>query len=187
MKPIRIRFRLSDAVWEKGAVFSAYFDAKVLVVEDVLVWNNETVWSTKPFSARRHLLQEILNDFTQDILLQGITLDVANYKALSELVGPDPDTVLEFVPERAGQRKIIWIPDTRPVATATKDEIFVAKREQVVGPDVFSVWRGEEKLGLAMVRTLAISRALRTCTKETIPVKTTWNKQFEKWEILSVA
>ena len=62
----------------------------------------------------------------------------------------------------------------------------VAKRETAMGPDVFSVWRGEEKLGLALVRTLAISRALRTASGTTIPIEAVWNKGFDKWEIVKI-
>ena len=55
-----------------------------------------------------------------------------------------------------------------------------------MGPDVFSVWRSEEKLGLALVKTLAISRALRVAEGATIPIEAVWNKGFDKWEIMKI-
>jgi hypothetical protein len=55
-----------------------------------------------------------------------------------------------------------------------------------MGPDVFSVWRGEERLGLGLVRTLAISKALRLANLDEIQVVAEHNKQFDKWEIKSV-
>ncbi len=59
------------------------------------------------------------------------------------------------------------------------------RREIAMGPDVYSVWEKETKtrLGLALIRTLAISRLLRTDSAEEIDVKAEWNRQFEKWEI----
>jgi hypothetical protein len=62
--------------------------------------------------------------------------------------------------------------------------IFKVKKE--MGPDVFSVWRGEERLGLGLVRTLAISRALRLANLDEIQVVAEHNKQFDKWEIKTV-
>ena len=64
------------------------------------------------------------------------------------------------------------------------ETVFKLKKE--MGPDVYSVWRGEERLGLGLVRTLAISRALRLADLENITVAAIHNKQFDKWEIQSV-
>ena len=75
-------------------------------------------------------------------------------------------------------------PLSRPAPAAA--EGLVAKKEALLGPDVYSVWRGTEKVGLALVRTLAISRALRVCTTEVIRIDAIWNKQFDKWEITSI-
>ena len=73
-----------------------------------------------------------------------------------------------------------------PASSPRASEGLVAKKEGLLGPDVYSVWRGTEKLGLALVRTLAISRALRMCTAETIRIEASWNKQFDKWEVTSI-
>jgi hypothetical protein len=63
------------------------------------------------------------------------------------------------------------------------------RKELALGPDVYSVWDKESKtrIGLALVRTLAISRFLRQETAEEIDVKAEWNRQFEKWEIVGKA
>ena len=74
-----------------------------------------------------------------------------------------------------------------PSSGPTNSGGFVAKREAILGPDVFSVWRGGEKVGLALVRTLAISKALRLVKQDEIRIRATWNKQFDKWEILDLA
>jgi len=75
------------------------------------------------------------------------------------------------------------------VATVTTNPGFVAKKESGMGPDVYAIWRGEERLGLALVRTLAVSRALRLAITEgrtEIGVRAELNKSFEKYEILGL-
>jgi len=78
------------------------------------------------------------------------------------------------------------VPTQSSIPSSNAAEGLVAKKEALLGPDVYSVWRGPEKLGLALVRTLAISRALRVCTSEVIRIEAVWNKQFDKWEITSI-
>ena len=68
--------------------------------------------------------------------------------------------------------------------TETKSSI-VAKRD-ASGPDVFQLWRGAEALGMALIRTMAISKALRLVKTEEIPVEATFNGKFHKWEIINV-
>ena len=58
-----------------------------------------------------------------------------------------------------------------------------------MGPDVYAVYRGEERLGLALVRTLAVSKALRLAAGRegsAAPVSAEFNKTFEKYEILGL-
>jgi hypothetical protein len=251
--PIRFRMRLSEEIRREGVIFSAYLTKEGgLVVEDVLVWKKDPVWSTKPFHERWKLLAQFLEtEFHQDTALQGLRISVPLYEPLSAMKRPDANSVLEFVPNGMKQKRLIWIeerttktgpsstgqpkaagptgqpkvlllrkppsapatavtavPVTAVAATAvatpattvpvkvapTNPDLaqtviagFVAKRETLLGPDVFSVWRDGEKLGLALVRTLAISKALRLAKEDSIGIKAIWNKQFEKWEIQALA
>lgn len=73
--------------------------------------------------------------------------------------------------------------------TAVTAAGFVAKKETGMGPDVYAIWRGEERLGLALVRTLAVSRALRLSVSEgktEFGVRAEFNKTFDKYEILGL-
>ena len=243
--PVRIRLRVSEEVRREGAIFSAYLTKEGgLVVEDVLVWKKDPVWSTKPFHERWKILAQFLEtEFRQDTALQGLRISVPIYEPLSVMKRPDTNSVLEFVPNGMKQKRLIWIeertaktgppsssapsvptghskvlllrkpptstastastastPIATPVSSNTSVPIpikpvmvspdaagFVAKRETLLGPDVFSVWRGGEKVGLALVRTLAISKALRLAKEDSIKVNATWNKQFDKWEIQGLA
>jgi hypothetical protein len=245
--------RLSEEIRREGVIFSAYLTKEGgLVVEDVLVWKKDPVWSTKPFHERWKLLAQFLEtEFHQDTALQGLRISVPLYEPLTAMKRPDANSVLEFVPNSMKQKRLIWIeerttktgpsstgqpkaagptgqpkvlllrkppsapatavtavPVTAVAATAvatpattvpvkvapTNPDLaqtviagFVAKRETLLGPDVFSVWRDGEKLGLALVRTLAISKALRLAKEDSIGIKAIWNKQFEKWEIQALA
>jgi hypothetical protein len=127
--------------------------------------------------------------------------------------------VAEFVPDDPGVKRLIWkapdaalapapastvasVPPTvstgvsavapgvaAATGTTVRGEGFVAKKEVGMGPDVYAVYRGAERLGLALVRTLAISRALRlavSAEKTEVPIRAAHNKTFEKYEVLEV-
>jgi hypothetical protein len=91
-----------------------------------------------------------------------------------------------IIPEE--QKHITEVPEptiaAAPQTTETKGSI-VAKRD-ASGPDVFQLWRGAEALGMALIRTMAISKALRLVKTEEIPVEATFNGKFHKWEIINV-
>ena len=58
-----------------------------------------------------------------------------------------------------------------------------------MGPDVYAVYKGETRLGLALVRTLAISKALRlamTPGVASVAINAEHNKTFDKYEVLGV-
>ena len=75
----------------------------------------------------------------------------------------------------------------RPQTPATQSvgTTILAKRDPS-GPDVFQLWRGSESLGMALIRTMAISKALRLAKGEEIPVEAVLNNKFHKWEIINV-
>lgn len=246
LPPQRFRMRLSPRVSEAGgAIFSAYLsrgatreEPRRCVLEDVLVWEGRDIWGTQPFRVRWScIMRDFLeNHFLSDTRLAGGTVfEAANYQSVATtlLAGePDERTVLEFVPDAAGQKRLIWstmtksaaapvalpkYPTSQPATTpairisdvtaqpkqcvgsseqSTKEKAAIAidftiKKEAGMGPDVYAVFKGTERLGLALVRTLAISRALRLATmsvgEASVPVHAEFNKIFEKYEILGVA
>jgi len=197
MGPQRIRMRLSQAVLTDGAIFSAYYNkSKQLVIEDVLTWQSAPVWQTKTFKERweRIVADFVTNHFKPMLEIQGTEIILAKYTSVNLVQAQEPDAnhVVEFVLNTPNTKRIIWIPpkvETTPATQETKEaeanaDIFKVKKE--VGPDVYSVWRGAERLGLGLVRTLAISKALRLANLDEIEVVAEHNKQFDKWEIKSV-
>ena len=196
MRPIQIRMRLSKAVLERGVIFSAYLTrARTIVVEDVLMWNGASVWHTLPLTERWNKLMKtfIETEWTHDSYIQGIKIELAAYLPLSAITEPDSSQVVEFVPDCKNMRRLIWIPpreEQQAVAAMPTDSTVghSVKKELGMGPDVYAVYRGAERLGIALVRTLATSRALRSATAvaEQARVDAVHNKQFDKWEILLV-
>ena len=73
----------------------------------------------------------------------------------------------------------------KPQSTQSVGTTILAKRDPS-GPDVFQLWRGSESLGMALIRTMAISKALRLAKGEEIPVEAVLNNKFHKWEIINV-
>ena len=195
MGPLRIRMRVSEELKNEGAIFSAYVtrgSERAMIIEDILVWKNKSVWFTTEFAERWNSIMNmfVVQEWKNDPVLQNIPIRLATYTSIQHIVDePDEATVIEFVPNAPNQKRLIWIPPKdSPVASSTANpttagSTLTARRESSMGPDVYSVWRGEERLGIALVRTLAVSRALRSASEST-PIHATWNKQFEKWEIL---
>jgi hypothetical protein len=199
-QPFRIRMRLDSNLYEEGAVFSAYVTGgranQSIVVEDILVFKGKSVWFTSVFQERWAILKDFLGHMWQpDTVYQGIPIRFASYvplDSLSEATVPDDTSVIEFVPNATNQKRLIWIPPkAAPVASATQ---LTARKETGSGPDVFMIYRGSEKLGQALVRTLAISKELRAAfaaaataaTTNEVAVNAVQNRQFDKWEILGL-
>jgi hypothetical protein len=230
IQPQRLRLRVSEDLRRDGAIFSAYMthdNPRQLILEDVLDWRGEPVWSTKSFKERWDVYMRdfLTNMFINDVPLQSFTVTIADYKSLSATCAPNDRQVLEFIPDAASTKRLIWSPTTRhevslrkpivrntviteePAETsalpalptivsklpesASASTSFIVKKEAGMGPDVYAIYRGAERLGLALVRTMAISRALRlacgTVEGAEIAVSAEYNKTFNKWEVLSCA
>ncbi len=194
VQPLRLRLRISDALLRDGAVFSAYLTRETprrLILEDVLVWQGRDVWSSMPFHERWNNLmkQFVSSEFRVDEALAGCKVELANYSSLATLTDPGEKAVVEIVPDAPRNKRLIWMPAAVvpvPTSSSSVDATYTARKEAGMGPDVYAVYRGEERLGLALVRTLAISKALRLAGKPAIPIKATHNKVFDKYEVLEV-
>jgi hypothetical protein len=233
--PQRIRMRISEKRMRSGAIFSAYTTRdKRLVIEDVLVWDNQSVWTNTPFEQRwNRLVKEFFtSEYINDVYIQqGLTVEPAKYVSLAQLKEPDGFSVVEFIPDIPNHKRLIWMApkgdasynnangpresvpravlsngnsaNTKTVAQANgnvadvltteafTDHTIAAKyvrRETAMGPDVYSVWNKDtkERIGISLVRTLAVSRKLRAVKKEEIDAVLEWNRQFDKWEIVDV-
>jgi hypothetical protein len=106
-----------------------------------------------------------------------------------EVVPVEPVALQSVVVERLRTAMTLPTVVSPPIAanqvTQSVGTTILAKRDPS-GPDVFQLWRGSESLGMALIRTMAISKALRLAKGEEIPVEAVLNNKFHKWEIISV-
>lgn len=195
LQPQRFHIRVDPRHMEHGVIASAYLYNKQLIVEDLVAIDGVTMWLSRGFNERWiRLKQFIENELRHDVFLQGGTvITCTSYMSLGALGEPPDDKVVEFIPcIGGGQKRVIWIPD-RAAAGKTESaiggKVLIAKRDASMGPDVYSLYDGETKLGVALVRTLAASRALRlafAAGADNVRVSVQFVKQFDKWEVLEV-
>ncbi len=180
--PQQVRMRLREEIWRDGAILSAYLDGTDIVLEDVLVWRGKSMWDLG-FEERWKTMQDFVGAWKPDPVLQGCGIHVARYMALQDLQEPEERQVIEFVPLGPRMKRMVWIPTEEMQGTT-----WIAKRERLVGPDIFSLWStaGEKQPTLALVRTLAVSRALHCHPVDEFKVQSIWNKRFGRWEIMSI-
>ena len=214
--PVPLRMRLTEEVRRGGFIASAYFHKGDYVVEDMLVWKDEPSFYCKTFPERWAYVQEFFRTLRPDSVLQGGRLVPASYTIPSAV--ESIEGVTEWVPFSPNQKRLIFVPErvvpqkatatataTATAATAaaastatkpsgplpskrpTGSEPVFARRDPA-GPDVYQLWRGKSHLGQALVRTLAVSKALRTAVPSDLglPVSVELNKAFAKWEITGV-
>lgn len=189
MTPRILRMRFSDTVLREGAVFSCYWEqgsTQTLVLEDLLAWQGQSLWQTQSFAQRWATLKTICTDFRPDSALQGFDIRLAEYVALDQLQAPGEREVVEFVPNAANTKRLIWLPVEETNGCTGAKTAMVARREHVIGPDIYSLWQNNARVGMAIVRTLAISRSLRQKAGDEFEVQTAWNKMFERHEIVGV-
>jgi hypothetical protein len=203
-RPEQVRLRVSEEM-RKGTVFMAFKQPQTLVLEDVLVWKGDLVWTCKTFPERWFLLNKFFtNHVALDLALQRMSVRPVTFVQPTTVPAFESKSVLEWIPHAPGQRRLLFVPNgedvsTEPVAvlqsaiaarlqaapSAVKTTAIVAKRD-ASGPDVFQLWRGSESLGMALIRTMAISKALRVAKGEEISVEAVFNGKFNKWEIINV-
>ncbi len=188
MQPFVVRMRIADTLQKEGAIFSAYSDNGDIVVEDVLVWRGKSLFNSTAFDERWKRVGEMLEMWEPDPALQGCGIRFSEYMALAAVALQEPAErqVVEFVPLAPNMKRMVWVPTEEATKAVTQ---WIAKREVLVGPDIFTLWsdKGEKQPHLGLVRTLAISRALRLHPVDEFRVNAAWNKMFERWEILGIA
>lgn len=188
--PRLIRLRVSDMLHQEGAVFSCYSDGIDLSIEDVLVWKGKPVFQTMTFSDRWVFMGDFLDQYQADEALQGFSLRIAEYSPLDILTTGSLDIeehqVVEIVPNASNMKRLVWVP---PAEDTAKTVSWIARRETLIGPDIFSLWSedGIKQPNIALVRTLAMSRKLREYPAQEFVVSTIWNKLFSRWEIVGIS
>jgi hypothetical protein len=118
LRPLLLRMRLSDTLIQEGAIFSAYLTRdNTLIVEDAIVWGKQTVWTKHTFAERwMRYVKELFQQFTPDRELQsGISIRPAEHTTLQALQEPSENQLIEFIPNTANTKRILWMRPMRPM------------------------------------------------------------------------
>ena len=236
-----LRFRHSPDIYNSGgAIFAATLAVSdsTLWIEDVLVLAGQNIWSNTQFSKRWEILKNWFdNSWSEDISLQrGLMIKPRNIEPLVNFHAEAGD-VWEFIPEDAGQRRIIWkdrqikkvqlsnypqkpktdikksqpqsqpqsqkqplqeqtikqpkkqvgILDTYFPSLPCGDSLVANAKKGDSGPDVYTLFSVDGvNLGIAVIRKMTLSLAMRTHCQDSTRVRVEWNSSFDRWEILDV-
>lgn len=185
-----IRMRLSSKMHANTAIFAASLDKGdgFLWLEDVLVWEEQTIHRNQTFTERRKVLKGFLDHhwMPDARCAGGLQIKIANFKSLEELKDYTDETMwwaIDFCPEAADRRRF------RLKAAGGKFSSLVAEVKAVSGlPDVYELWSAEDVcVGRAAIQELSLSKQIReTVIKEKVYAEVEWNMNFEKFRIVKL-
>ena len=182
-------------------VFSAtlFSSTRRLVLDDTLIWKGRRVIETETFSKRWNRAVQWVEHYCllDPRLMGGIEIEMARWEPLDQL---RPEQSWEIQPDEVGRKRFLWIAnhgapcapvqDPPPICSAPTLEAgpLVAKAVRDVGPEQWILTSGDgTSLGKALIRTLAVSTAMRSVKNEAVHVEVSWNSVFGKWEILGIS
>lgn len=182
-----IRMRLSSKMHTNTAIFAASLDKGdgYLWLEDVLVWEGNTIHRSTGFVDRRKILKSFLeHHWMPDIRCAGgLHIRIANFISLEALKDYKDETswwAIDFCPEAADRRRF------RLKAAGGNFSSLVAEIKPVTGlPDVYELWSAEDTcVGRAAIQELSLSKAIREAVvKGKVYGEVDWNANFEKFRI----
>jgi len=213
-----LRMRVSTTVSDcGGTVLVATLDDVLhrLRLEDVWQWKGKQVIRTEGFSNRRVYLKEFVeHHWVPDArLLGGIFTSIAQPLSLEQFSIKKDWTQchsIEFIPEMAGKRRMIWFLEaqvkaaeahaglkqgriegaagtTQPQQSTNLTKTVVAKYDSKL-PDIYHIYENDILIGDASVQQLSLSRVLREKAMNTPGVNVTveWNKEFDGYVVTGV-
>lgn len=197
MPPRVFRMRLAPEVFrDGGAIFSAHIQGGEVVIEDILMYKGARLFQTMGFQERwTGPLAKFNDEWAPDDVMQGgVRIRYTEYVSVAEACGALVEggregQVVEFVPlAGANVRRHVWI----PMEEVAAKHVMTARRESALGPDIYTLVGAAAGSGasgggaIALVRTLAISRALKLVGRDEFRVEVAWNKMFERQEIVGI-
>jgi hypothetical protein len=206
-----LRFRVSTKVNE-GSVFIASIDPinHKIYLEDIYVWANDNLFSTKTFSFRRNQMKQFVEShwMPDSRLLGGLVTSIIQPKSLSSFDSVSDTTEflkIVFIPESPNKRRFaLYLNETeakidngyygrvidkpvipKAVITTAKAVITTAKAvKDPILPDVFNLFNGLESLGHACIQDLSLSKKLKDTNN--VNVKVHYNEEFKRYEIIDL-
>jgi hypothetical protein len=115
MFSLRIPFDKKAVQHAGPIVLEGAWDAQdhILWIWDVLVWEKQTIWNFTPYSKRWELLKRIVGDIMDcGHPMSDAEVKLPTWESLSKVITRqelDPSTSIEFQPEKAGQRRHVFL------------------------------------------------------------------------------
>ena len=201
-KPILLRLRVDPQFFSAGlTVFVATLSSKArrLWVEDVWMWKGRDVFTEESFTSRMGLMAQWIGTYciADARLIGGVEMEAAAWTSLSAVT---PDGIWEFQQDEANRRPLLWIPNHRSLEASVSAPAPVQTNESVIehvgggaviaigtkgaGPDQWNLTSSDGvSYGMALIRKLAISTALRAITTGVVRMEVEWVPGFNKWEV----
>jgi hypothetical protein len=208
-----IRLRVDPQFYAAGTgltVFAATLcpAARELLVEDVLMWKGDAVANSLTFRKRFTLVNRWIDHYCEADarLMGGLQVRAANWQPIDTVT---PDGVWEFQQDDAGRKRLMWLCPSTPKKMAVVEPgepvqmqqqphsiddtptisvgALIAGATKGTGPDQWNLHTADGvSLGRALIRTLDVSSALRSCGSSTVNLEVEWNAVFDKWEARAV-
>lgn len=112
---LRIPFDKKVAQHSGPIVLEGSWDAQdhILWIWDVLVWEKQTIWSFMPYSKRWEILKKIVGEVLDcGHPMSDAEVRLPTWESLSKVssrIELDPSTSIEFQPEKAGQKRQLFL------------------------------------------------------------------------------
>jgi hypothetical protein len=201
-KPILLRLRVDPQFFAAGlTVFVATMSSKSrrLWIEDALLWKGRNVFEEESFTSRMGLVSQWIGHYciADARLIGGLEMEAAAWTSLSAVT---PDGIWEFQQDEVNRRPLLWIPNHRSIepAAAVIEHIpaeeggdggaVIAIGTKGAGPDQWNLTSSDGvSYGMALIRKLSISTALRALTTNVVRLEVGWVAGFNKWEVRSLS
>lgn len=207
-----LRMRVSPALSEGGGtILIATLDdvLHMLRLEDVCMWRGNTLTATHTYTQRREKLKEFVEyHWVPDArLLGGIFTTIAQPMSMEQFAEKktwDTCNSIEFIPEMAGKRRMVWFLEAQ-VKAAEAHAGLKQYREPVAAfvpggtdttvkkmravpvdkmPDVYDLYSEDGSLvSRASVQQFNLSLKLQSITTKDIWVFVEWKPEFNGYEI----
>jgi hypothetical protein len=115
MFSLRIPFDKKAVQHAGPIILEGAWDAQdhILWIWDVLVWEKQTIWNFTPYSKRWELLKRIVGEVLDcGHPMSDAEVKLPTWESLSKVITRqelDPSTSIEFQPEKAGQRRHVFL------------------------------------------------------------------------------
>ncbi len=183
---LSVKFRFSSELY-KGTIFKGDIRKNennlwFFYIHDITYYQGEICM--KQLSDRISLIYDILkNQYKWDEYMNVCQIKIRSYFLYEHLEKVNNDIVY-FYPDK-GNKVYKWVQNSKTAKIKNmNNEIILAELHKTDKPDVYQIYYDSEYLGIALIRTLKLSRDLFKLfkNKEKYNVECKFNEKFEKWE-----